>query len=102
MIYWYPSSSRLKMKAEKQDGVEQYFFRELIYVGLCTRVILSLWVLHNSNNNISLTAMKISAYLNVYLLNFLTVLLMPIKHKCTLTAIGMLLVLLFQLVAQDK
>lgn len=35
MIYLYPSSSRSKMKAKKQDGFEQYCFQELIYVGFC-------------------------------------------------------------------
>lgn len=34
MIYLYPSSSRSKMKAKKQDGVEQYCFHKLIYVGI--------------------------------------------------------------------
>lgn len=42
MIYLYPSSSRSKIKAKKQDGVEQYRFQELIYTGLGTRVISSL------------------------------------------------------------
>lgn len=39
--------------------------------GFATRVIPSLWVLHNNNHNLNLTTMKISAYLNGYLLNFL-------------------------------
>lgn len=63
----------LKWKPKSKMVLNNIAFKNWFMLGFGTRVIPSLWVLHNNNNNnnLNLTTMKISAYLNGYLLNFL-------------------------------
>lgn len=60
-----------KWKPKSKMVLNNIAFKNWFMLGFGTKVILSLWILQKNSNNLSLITMKIPAYLNGYLLNFL-------------------------------